>query len=166
MGAGEGVGDWRLGWGADRGFILGWGRWPRIPSLWEACQRGRVCGCALGGSAPIRGITPQSALAANWRGGGQQLWRGQNCGELFQQGLQEWLLKRRHSQQQVLDPEELQRNQCPGAVDLPQEGCILGRTFQAGSMPKTGWNKLFMEKGSLEFSRFLPAFHFLLSLFE
>lgn len=74
-----GVGDWWLGWEEGPGFILGWGRWARIPRLEEACQRARVCGCALGVSEQVRGITPQSALAANWRGGataleGTKLW--------------------------------------------------------------------------------------------
>lgn len=93
----RGVGDCWLGWEGGPGFILGWGRWSRIPSLQEASQRARACGCALGVSEQVRGITPQECLGCQLEGGGDSFGGEQNCGELFRQRLQEWLLKLRYS---------------------------------------------------------------------
>lgn len=69
--------------GGRPGFYLGVGAVVKDPQplgglpAWAGVW---VWGCALGVSELVRGITPQSALAANWRGGrataleGTKLW--------------------------------------------------------------------------------------------
>lgn len=104
----------------------------RIPSSGEARQPVGV----WWGHGAGQGHRTRRASAANWKRGGRQLWRGQNCGSYFGRGYRNGCLSWGIHSSSCWTWRNPVLTQCPGAVYLPQEGCILRGTFQAGSVPK------------------------------